>query len=287
MSILQGASGELLKNEALLNELLSKNRKQPAKKLGEQKNKSDELADGREKSKNTELDGDQRPSSEQSDVDEPANAGGDEAEEKATTNSHQLTNILQLMRKHQNGGTAGDLSADEEDEEDEESLSEEERFAAMLNNNAQLQQLLHLSGAQQPSTSGSAANNSKALSIYEELMGQQPAANPAELSSSNDDNQPESELSEYERYNRAMQHQLMQQLKQDQLSTRLAQQQQQQQAQQQQQQNARGKAQPASRGGNSVYTKLYQCNACEYNTRWLSNLYGEFIELNSVFISLA
>ena len=275
MSLLQSASGELIKNEALLNELLNKNKKQSPKKqsMAEQKlaNKGDELADSVEKSK-LDPDADQHQSG-QSDIEEQTNL----ADEKQN-NSHNLTNILQLMRKHQNGGTTAELSGDEEqlDEEDEESVSEEERFAAMLNNNAQLQQLLLSSSAaatQQPQPSTSAPNSSKALSIHEELMAQQPAANQADLGASNDDNPPDSELSDYERFSRAVQqHQLLQQLKQDQISTRLVQQ------QQQQQQNNRAKPQP-SRGSNSVYTKLYQCNICEYNTRWLSNLYGECSEL--------
>lgn len=266
-----------MKNEALLNEMLSKNKKQTAPKkspTAEQKlaNKDDELADdGTEKSK-SDPDAEQHQQSGQYDIEEQGNL----TDEKQPNNSHNLTNILQLMRKHQNGGTAAELSGDEEqlDEEDEESISEEERFAAMLSNNPQLQQLLLSSSStatQQPSTS--ATDNAKSLSIYQELMAQQPATNQAHLSPSNDDNPPDSELSDYERFSRAMQqHQLLQQLKQDQVSTRLVQQQQQ---QQQHQPNNRTKAQQPSRGSNSVYTKLYQCNICEYNTRWLSNLYGE------------
>lgn len=276
MSILQGASGELIKNEALLNELLSKNKRQPSKKspIAEQNDKSDEPANSKEKSK-SDLDGEQNQQSEQSDAEEQAN----QTEEKP--NSQNLSSVLQLMRKYQNGSTTAELSGEEEqlDEEDEESISEEERFAAMLNNNAQLQQLLLSSSGQQPSSSSSATNNnSKAFSIYEELMAQQPIANQTALSPSNDDNPPDSELSDYERFSRAVQqHQLLQQLKQDQLSNRLV--------QQQQQTNNRAKTQQSSRSGNSGYTKLYQCNICEYNTRWLSNLYGEGLTFQKKFFN--
>jgi len=211
------------KNEALLDELFSRQKKQMVKKSSEQQN------------------------SEQSDQ-----------EDTQPGENKNLSNILQMMQNKQENGNA-DLSEDEEqtDEEDEESMSEEEKFAAMLNNSAQLQQLL-LSSANNstPSTS----NNSKIMNLYEELMGQQSAKERNEQSPSNQvgDDANESEISDYERFSRAVQQQqLLQQLQQqDKLSNKLMQQQ------------AR---KPST---NAIYTKLYQCNICEYNTRWLSNLYA-------------
>lgn len=235
----QQSSGELNKNEALLSELFGQQQKKP-KKSPPVEVKSAEQSDQEE------ANSDDKPSS---------------------TN---LTDILQMMQKEQKqNGSNADLSGDEErfDEEDEESLSEEEKFAAMLNNSAQLQQLLLSStGASTNNTQPSTSANSKILNLYEELIGQQQQQQQSlkerneqnfSPSSSQLDDQPEAELSDYERFSRAVQQQqLLQQLQHDKLAGKLVQQ------------------QPARKRTNAIYTKLYQCNVCEYNTRWLSNLYA-------------
>lgn len=247
LNVLQKSS-ELNRSEVLLNDLFNQKRKF-LKKSEQKLGKSDELNDVKDKLR-IELDSEQQIS-EQSDNEETI------SEEKQQSNDN-LSNILQLMQKH-NGNSAVDLSGDEEEpfEEDEESISEEERFA-------QFQQLLlssTSSSAQQPSTS----TNKATLSMYEELISQQSinSNNQSDHSVTLDDEQQDSEISDYERFSRALQqHHLLQQFKQDQLSSNTSR------LTQQQLLNNRSK-----RSASSIYTKLYQCNICEYNTRWLSNLY--------------
>lgn len=240
---LQQQSTPIDKNESLINTLLSQKnlpKKSPIK--------NDEYPD--KDANNLKNDCNELENEEQSDLDEEEDDEKAALEEQHTKQQNSnFSNILQMMQKEQQ---QNEQQQSEEDEEMlSEDLSDEDKFAALLNNNAQLQQLLLSSTSSsttnntQPSTSNSLANNSKVLNLYEELVGQ-----------SNNQQQED-----YERFAKAVQqHQLIQQLEQEEKLNKLNQ--------------LQNNNNPLRKRNNSIYTKLYQCNICEYNTRWLSNLYA-------------